>query len=55
VELKGFNPNFGGLNRDATLIVAGRIYQDAAALENLKTTGIYIYPDGSTEEEGDRT
>jgi len=42
---KDFNPNFGGLNRDATLIVAGRIYQTLPLFENLKTTGIYIYPD----------
>jgi beta-galactosidase len=42
---KDFNPNFGGLNRDATLIVAGRIYQTLPLFENLKTNGIYIYPD----------
>ena len=42
---KDFNPNFGGLNRDATLIVAGKIYQTLPLFENLKTTGIYIYPD----------
>ena len=42
---KDFNPNFGGLNRDATLIVAGRIYQTLPLYENLKTTGIYIYPE----------
>ncbi len=40
-----FNPNFGGLNRDATLIVAGKIYQTLPLYENLKTTGIYIYPE----------
>ena len=42
---KDFNPNFGGLNRDATLIVAGKIYQTLPLFENLKTTGIYIYPE----------
>ncbi len=42
---KDFNPNFGGLNRDATLIVAGMIYQTLPLYENLKTTGIYIYPE----------
>jgi beta-galactosidase len=42
---KDFNPNFGGLNRDATLIVAGKIYQTLPLYENLKTTGIYIYPE----------
>jgi len=42
---KDFNPNFGGLNRDARLIVAGKIYQTLPLYENLKTTGIYVYPD----------
>ena len=37
-------PNFGGLNRDATLIVTGKVYQTLPLYENLKTTGIYIYP-----------
>jgi len=42
---KHFNPNFGGLNRDAKLIVAGKIYQTLPLYENLKTTGIYVYPE----------
>lgn len=42
---KDFNPNFGGLNRNAKLIVAGKIYQTLPLFENLKTTGIYIYPE----------
>ena len=42
---KDFNPNFGGLNRDATLIVTGKIYQTLPLYENLKTTGIYVYPE----------
>jgi beta-galactosidase len=42
---KDFNPNFGGLNRDSTLIVAGKVYQTLPLYENLKTTGIYIYPE----------
>ena len=42
---KDFNPNFGGLNRDATLIVTGKIYQTLPLYENLGTTGIYVYPD----------
>ena len=33
---KDFNPNFGGLNRDATLIVAGKIYQTLPLYENLQ-------------------
>jgi beta-galactosidase len=42
---KDFNPNFGGLNRDAALTVAGKIYQTLPLFENLKTTGIYVYPE----------
>ncbi|HVS50724.1 MAG TPA: DUF4982 domain-containing protein [Opitutaceae bacterium] len=42
---KDFNPNFGGLNRDAKLIVTGKVYQTLPLYENLKTTGIYIYPE----------
>jgi beta-galactosidase len=42
---KDFNPNFGGLNRDARLIVTGKIYQSLPLFENLKTTGIYVYPE----------
>ncbi len=41
---KDFNPNFGGLNRDARLIVTSKIYQTLPLYENLKTTGNYIYP-----------
>jgi beta-galactosidase len=42
---KDFNPNFGGLNRDARLTVTGPIYQTLPLYENLKTTGIYVYPE----------
>jgi len=42
---KDFNPNFGGLNRNAALILTGKIYQTLPLYENLKTTGIYIYPE----------
>ena len=42
---KDFNPNFGGINRNARLIMAGKIYQTLPLYENLKTTGIYIYPE----------
>jgi beta-galactosidase len=42
---KDFNPNFGGLNRNSSLIVTGKIYQSLPLYENLKTTGIYIYPE----------
>jgi beta-galactosidase len=43
-NVKDFNPNFGGLNRDAFLIVTGKIYQTLPLYNNLKTTGIYVYP-----------
>ena len=42
---KDFNPNFGGLNRDAKLIVTGKIYQSLPLYDNLKTTGVYVYPE----------
>lgn len=42
---KDFNPNFGGLNRNASLIVTGKIYQTLPLYENLKTTGVYVYPE----------
>ena len=42
---KDFNPNFGGLNRNASLIVAGRVYQTLPIYENLKSSGVYIYPE----------
>jgi beta-galactosidase len=42
---KDFNPNFGGLNRDARLIITGKIYQTLPLYENLHTTGVYIYPE----------
>src|SRR5476651_1742838 len=44
-NVKDFNPNFGGLNRDASLIVMGKIYQTLPLWQNLKTTGIYVYPE----------
>ena len=42
---KDFNPNFGGLNRNASLIVTGKVYQTLPLYENLKTTGVYVYPE----------
>jgi beta-galactosidase len=41
---KDFNPNFGGINRDARLIVTGRIHQTLPLYENLHTSGVYVYP-----------
>jgi len=42
---KDFNPDFGGLNRNASLIVTGKVYQTLPLYEGLKTHGIYVYPD----------
>ena len=42
---KDFNPNFGGLNRNSSLIVSGKIYQTLPIYENLKSRGVYIYPE----------
>jgi len=41
---KDFNPNFGGLNRDARIVVTGQVYQTLPLYENLKSTGVYVYP-----------
>ncbi|HEY3762767.1 MAG TPA: beta galactosidase jelly roll domain-containing protein, partial [Verrucomicrobiae bacterium] len=41
---RAFNPNYGGLNHDVRLILTGKVYQTLPLYENLKTTGIYIYP-----------
>jgi beta-galactosidase len=40
---KDFNPNFGGLNRDSTLVIAGKIYQTLPLYENLQMNGVYVY------------
>lgn len=41
---KDFNPNFGGLNRNATLIVTSKIYQTLPLYEGLQSSGVYVYP-----------
>ena len=41
---RAFNPNYGGLNHDIWLHLTGKIYQTLPLYENLKTTGVYIYP-----------
>ncbi len=41
---RAFNPNYGGLNHDLRLHLAGKVYQTLPLYENLKTTGTYIYP-----------
>lgn len=41
---RAFNPNYGGLNHDIWLHVTGKVYQTLPLYENLKTTGVYVYP-----------
>lgn len=41
---RAFNPNYGGLNHDIWLHLTGNVYQTLPLYENLKTTGIYVYP-----------
>ncbi len=43
---RAFNPNYGGLNHDIWLRLTGKVYQTLPLYENLKTTGVYIYPSG---------
>ncbi len=40
---RAFNPNYGGLNHDIWLHLAGKIYQTLPLYENLQTTGVYVY------------
>jgi len=44
-QSRDFNPNFGGLNRNARLHVTGLLYQTLPLYQALGTTGVYIYPD----------
>jgi beta-galactosidase len=41
---RDFDPNYGGLNHDIWLHLTGKVYQTLPLYENLKTTGVYIYP-----------
>jgi beta-galactosidase len=41
---RAFNPNYGGLNHDLWLHLTGKVYQTLPLYENLKTTGVYVYP-----------
>ena len=41
---RAFNPNYGGLNHDIWLHLTSKVYQTLPLYENLKTTGIYVYP-----------
>lgn len=38
-----FNPDFGGLNRDAWLHLTGPVYQTLPLYDGLGTTGVYVY------------
>jgi beta-galactosidase len=40
---RAFNPNYGGLNHNVWLHLAGKVYQTLPLFENLKTTGVYVY------------
>lgn len=40
---KDFNPSYGGINRNVRLHVLPPIHQTLPLLNNLKTTGVYIY------------
>lgn len=40
---RDFNPNYGGLNRDVWLHIAGKVYQTLPLYENLKTAGVYVH------------
>ena len=41
---RAFNPNYGGLNHDIWLHLTGKVYQTLPLYENLKTTGVYVWP-----------
>ena len=41
---RAFNPNYGGLNHDLWLRLTSKVYQTLPLYENLKTTGVYIFP-----------
>ncbi len=41
---RAFNPNYGGLNHDIVLHLVGKVYQTLPLYENLKTTGVYVWP-----------
>jgi beta-galactosidase len=49
---RDFNPNYGGLNHDIRLILAGKVYQTLPLYENLQTTGVYVYPSNFSVRDG---
>ncbi|WP_010243506.1 DUF4982 domain-containing protein [Acetivibrio cellulolyticus] len=55
---KAFNPNYGGLIGHVWLHMPGNLYQTYPLYNNLKTSGIYIYPSDFTNlspSQGDLT
>ena len=40
---KNFNANYGGINKNVFLHVAGKLYQTLPLYTNLRTTGVYVY------------
>ena len=55
MEFKDFNPNFGGLNRNASLVITDQIYQTLPIYENLKSSGVYVYPGKYRSQEKKRS
>ena len=40
---KNFNANYGGINKNVYLHIAGKLYQTLPLYTNLQTTGVYVY------------
>lgn len=43
-ESKDFNPNYGGINQNVWLHIVPKVYQTLPIINNLNTTGTYVYP-----------
>ncbi len=41
---RNFYANYGGINKNVWLHVAGKLYQTLPLYSNLQTTGVYVYP-----------
>lgn len=54
-EDKNFNANYGGINKNVYLHVAGKIYQTLPLFTALGTTGVYVYADQYNIKEGSAT
>ncbi|MBC7889788.1 MAG: DUF4982 domain-containing protein [Ferruginibacter sp.] len=44
-EDKNFNANYGGINKNVFLHVAGKVYQTLPLFTHLGTTGVYVFAD----------